>query len=60
VSLQRDQETCGMNSTADARTEMPASLWIRRVSAAAILGKIPQWSRRRPQGMLITDQHPVG
>jgi hypothetical protein len=30
------------------------------VSAAAILGKILQRSRHRPQGMLIPDQHPVG
>jgi hypothetical protein len=41
-----------MNSTVDARAEKPVSLWRRRVSAAAISGKIPQRSRRRPQGML--------
>jgi hypothetical protein len=50
--LQRDQETCGMNSTADVRAKMTVALWRRRVSAAATSGKIPLRSRHGPQGML--------
>jgi hypothetical protein len=49
-----------MNSTADAQAEMPVPLWRRRVSAAAISGKIPQRLHNRPQGMLDSDRHPVG